>query len=298
MPKRTAGETLRAYVFMAPAAILMLVFLYFPLVTSLGYSFFSFDNFAPSKFIGLRNFHDAFHDKIFVNSILLTFKWVLLNAFVPTLAGLVLALLLELFTKARWLTNTARTIFFMPMMMSLVAVGLMWTLIYDPNIGIISGLLHNLGIKAKFVAYGNLETALYIAYIPVVWQSSGFAMVVFSAALQGIPREIIEASMVEGANKFKQMRFIMIPGIIKTITMIVIVNMIAGFKAFDMLYVLTRGGPGASTTITSVYAYVQAFFSFRFEYSSAMMAFLLACVIVFLFVFNSLSKLIERRFGA
>jgi ABC-type sugar transport system permease subunit len=296
--KKNAGDVARAYLFLAPAAIVMIVFLYYPLVTSLGYSCFSFENFAPSRFIGLQNYNEAFHDKIFVNSIMLTFKWVLLNAFVPTLAGLALALALELYTKARWMTNAARTIFFMPMMMSLVAVGLLWTLIYDPNIGIISGLMQELGIEGKFVAYGNLDTALYMAYIPVVWQSSGFAMVVFSAALQGIPREIVEASMVEGANKFKRMRFILLPGIVKTITMITIVNMISGFKAFDLLYVLTRGGPGASTTITSVYAYVQAFFSFRFEYSSAMMAFLLVCVIAFLLVFNRLSKLLERRYGA
>lgn len=298
MKRSRVFHIFQAYLFLLPAAAIMLVFLYYPLVTSIEYSFFSFKNFVPFKFIGLQNYQYAFSDVIFVNSLYLTFKWVIMNAFLPTFAGLILAMLLEYFTRSLWFTSAARTILFMPMMMSMVAVGLLWTLIYDPNLGIINGIISGLGGTEKFVPYSNLSTALYVAFIPMIWQSSGFSMVIFSAALQGVSKEMLESSMIEGANKFNQVRYIMIPSIIKTISMVVIVNMISGFKAFDLLYVLTRGGPGMSTEITAVYAYIQAFFSFKFEYASTMMVCLLLCVIIFLAVFSFITGKIEKRFGA
>jgi len=288
----------QSYLFLLPAFAILILFLYYPVIKSIEYSFFSFKNFGPFEFVKLDNYKYAFQDKLFWDSIYLTFKWVILNAFLPTMVGLILALLLEYFTKSGWFTGTVRTILFMPMMMSLVAVGLLWSLIYDPNLGILNSLLHELGYKGKFMAYGNLDTALYMAFIPVLWQSAGFSMVVFSAAMQSISKDMIEAAVVEGANKISQIRYITIPSILKTITMIVIINMISGFKAFDLLYVLTRGGPGNSTEITGVYAYKQAFFAFKFEYASTMMVCLLVCVIVFLIVFNFVFGKIERKYGA
>lgn len=289
---------LQAYLFLVPAAIVLIMFLYYPVVQGINYSFYHFKNFLPDKFVGFNNYKTAWHDPIFWNSIYLTLKWVVMNAFIPTAIGLVLAILLEYFTKVKWLAHTSRTILFMPMMMSMVAVGLLWTLIYDPNLGMLNGLLHAFGYKGIFNAYSNLKTALYMTYIPVVWQSSGFSMVVFSAALQSVSKDIVESSMVEGANKINQIRYIMIPSILKTITMIIIVNMISGFKAFDLLYVLTRGGPGMSTEITAVYAYKQAFFAFKFEYASTMTVCLLVCVIFFLAAFNFASQRIENKFGS
>ena len=298
MSGRRASHLAQAYLFILPAAVILVMFLYYPVVKSIQYSFFSFKNFAPYGFIGLRNFHDAFIDAVFWNSIFLTFKWVLMNAALPTLVGLILAFLLEFFGGTRWFAGAGRTILFMPMMMSMVAVGLLWTLIYNTNFGLLNALLHAVGVRGNFIAFGNLGTALYMTYIPVVWQSSGFSMVVFSAAIQGISKEMTEAAMLEGANRANQLRYILIPSIIRTVTMIVIVNMIAGFKAFDLLYVLTRGGPGISTEITAVYAYKQAFFAFKFEYASAMMVCFFVCVIVFVFIFTFLSAKIERKLGS
>jgi len=298
MKSKGMKNYIESYLFLLPAAIIMIIFLYNPLITSISYSFYQFKNFVPSKFVGIQNYKYLFKDNVFWNSVYLTFKWVIMNAFIPTFAGLILAILLEFFTQKQHLTGATRTILFMPMMMSTVAVGLLWALIYDPNLGIINGFLRLLGYTGKFVAYGNPKTALYMAFIPVLWQTSGFSMVVFSAALQGISRDLIEAAKIDGANKVRQVIFIMIPSILRTITMLIIVNMISGFKAFDLIYVLTRGGPGMSTEITSVYSYKQAFFAFKFEYASTMMVFLLVCVVLFLTVFNLVSKKIENRYGS
>jgi ABC-type sugar transport system permease subunit len=295
--KYTITDIFQAFFFMLPAAIMLVVFVYGPLLTSFGYSFFSFRDFKPDFFVGLKNFKEAFSDILFRNSIRLTFQWVLFNTVFPTITGLLLAILLEFLTRRSFLAGASRTILFMPMMMSLVSVGLLWRLIYDPNIGMIVGLLRWCGINVRFNALANAKTALMVSYIPVLWQGAGFSMVVFSAALQGIPQDIIEVSMVEGANKTQQIRFIMLPMIISTIMMVMMINMISGFKAFDLLYVLTKGGPGAATNITAIYSYNQAFWSYRIEYASAIMLLLFFCVIIFLAVFSAVSSLIVRKFG-
>lgn len=297
MMKSKKKAVVLAFLFLLPAIILMVVFVYGPLVKSLGYAFMKFENFKPSEWIGIKNFQTAFEDKLFLNSIVLTFKWVLMNTLLPTMAGLCLAFLLEFFTKNQTITNTARTVLFMPMMMSLVSVGLLWALIYDSNIGILAGLVKAVGYKGKVNVFSNVDTALYVAFIPVIWQSAGFSMVIFSAAVQGISKDIIEASLLDGASKLQQIKSVMLPSIINTITMVMMINMISGFKAFDLLYTLTRGGPGASTNITAVYSYSQAFSSFRFDYSSAIMVLLLVCVILFLLLFFAVTNPIKKKYS-
>jgi raffinose/stachyose/melibiose transport system permease protein len=296
--KNNALNTAQAYLFLLPAIVFMGVFLYRPMIESIRYSFMNFKNFLPNGYVGFSNYIYLFHDPQFRNGIILTFQWALLNALLPTVVGLVLALMLEFFTRSRRLAGISRTILFMPQMMSLVAVGLLWSLLYDTNIGVITGFMKVLGIPGKFFPYANTDIALYVAFIPVIWYGAGFSMVVFSAALQGISRDVIESSMVEGAKKLQQILYIFLPGIVKTITMLVTINLISGFKAFDLIYVLTGGGPGTVTEVASVYAYKKAFVSYRFDFSSATMTCLLLCVIVFILILNAISRRAEERFGA
>ncbi|HEY5586980.1 MAG TPA: sugar ABC transporter permease [Ruminiclostridium sp.] len=292
------GKQIKAYIYLLPAAILLIIFLYYPVVESIGYSFFNFKNFKPFEFVGLDNYRSAFADGLFWNSIYLTFKWVIMNTIFPTFIGLMLSILVDYLSKIQWFTSMSRTILFMPMMMSMVAVGLLWTLIYNPNLGLLNGLLGVFGLDEKFIALGSTKTAIYMSFIPLIWQSSGFSMVVCSAALQSVSKEMLEASLIDGCNKFNQLKRIMLPNIVGAIVMVSTVNMISGFKAFDLLYVLTKGGPGAATEITAVYAYKQAFLAFKFDYASTMMTCLLICVIVFLLIFNFFSNKVEKKFGS
>jgi ABC-type sugar transport system permease subunit len=288
---------IQAYLFLLPAILLLIAFVYGPLFTSIGYSFSSFENFQPKNFVGLANYKAAFTNGLFWNSISLTFKWVIMNTLLPTFIGLLLALLIEAFIKNDSIAAITRTILFMPMLMSLVAVGILWSLMYDPNIGIVAGVLKAFGINQRVYLYANQNLAIYVAFIPLLWQSSGFAMVIFAADLQGISKDIIEAAVVEGATKSQQIRYIMVPGIMGTIINVLSINMITGFKAFDLIYSLTKGGPGASTNITALYAYDQAFNSFRFDYSSAVMVVLFIFAIMFLLLFQLLVKPLKKRYS-
>ena len=278
---------------------MLFVFVYYSIITGFGYSFSKFRNFAPAGFVGFQNYVDAFHNDDFINSIRSTLTWVLMTATIPTFAGLLLAILVYYQTRGRVLSGVARTILFMPMMMSAVAVGLLWSLIYNPLLGLLNQLLHLLGAIPAGTYIGFLEnpnTALYEAFVPMVWQSAGFSMVIFSAALQGIPIDIREAAVIDGASKIKEIWHIVLPFIAPTVVSLVTVNMISGFKAFDLLNVLTHGGPADSTMIVSLYMYKQAFSAWKYGYSSAVAVVLFMSILVSVFLFSLFAKrLVARR---
>ena len=278
---------------------MLVAFVYYSILTGFGYSFSKFRDFAPAGFVGLQNYVDAFNNDDFINSIRSTLIWVLMTATIPTFAGLLLAILVYYQTQGRVVSGVARTILFMPMMMSAVAVGLLWSLIYNPLLGLLNQLLHLIKAIPAGTYIGFLEnptTALYEAFVPMVWQSAGFSMVIFSAALQGIPVDIREAAVLDGASKLKEIRHIVIPFISPTIVSLVTVNMISGFKAFDLLNVLTHGGPADSTMIVSLYMYKQAFSAWKYGYSSAVAVVLFISILASVFLFSLIARrLVARR---
>ncbi len=268
---------------------MLAVFVYSSIFTGFGYSFSKFRDFAPAGFVGFRNYVDAFNNDDFLNSIKSTLMWVLMTATIPTFAGLWLAILVYYQTRGRLVSGVARTILFMPMMMSAVAVGLLWSLIYNPLLGLLNQLLHLIELIPAGTYVGFLEnpnTALYEAFVPMVWQSAGFSMVIFSAALQGIPNDMREAAVLDGASKIKEIWHIVLPFIVPTIVSLVTVNMISGFKAFDLLNVLTHGGPADSTMIVSLYMYKQAFSAWKYGYSSAVAVVLFMSILVSVLLFS------------
>ena len=295
--RRLSRFSITPYLYLLPAFFMLSVFIYYSIVTGFGYSFSKFRDFAPAGFVGLKNYVDAFNNDDFINSIESTLIWVLMTATIPTCAGLLLAILVYYQTKGRVVSGVARTILFMPMMMSAVAVGLLWSLIYNPLLGLLNQLLHLIKAIPDGTYVGFLEnpnTALYEAFVPMVWQSAGFSMVIFSAALQGIPIDIREAAILDGASKSREIRHIVIPFIAPTIVSLVTVNMISGFKAFDLLNVLTHGGPADSTMIVSLYMYKQAFSAWKYGYSAAVAVVLFISILVSVFLFS----LVARRFSA
>ena len=288
------------YIFLFPAVALMGIFVFLPFIQTIQYSFFKFKDFQPESFVQFSNYIRLFQDSTFLNSIALTLQWAIMSAIIPTFVGLVLAILLEYRTRNRILSGVSRTILFLPQMMSMVAVGLLWSLIYNPLIGLISGLFNNLGITTPINPVdllGNTDTTMLAAFATMVWLSSGFSMVIFSAALQGVPRGVIESAMIDGANKFSQIRYISMPYISRTIMLLFTLNMIGGFKAFDILYVLTNGGPGNATNLTSLYMYKQAFVAFKFDYAAAMAVVLFVLTVFFVVVVMSVTDRIYKRFS-
>jgi ABC-type sugar transport system permease subunit len=142
---------------------------------------------------------------------------------------------------------------------------------------------------------GNPSTALFAAFLPAIWQWSGFGMVVFSAAIMNIPRELLEAASVDGATGPTQFFRIIMPLLLPTVFTCVIFNLIGAFKAFDLIYTMTKGGPGDATMVTAVYIYIRAFVDFDFGYSTAMAVMLFITAFIFTYALNKLNNKISER---
>ncbi|MDR2371328.1 MAG: sugar ABC transporter permease [Treponema sp.] len=288
------------YLFILPAAAMLIVFLYYPVIGALDISLNEWSGMGPRKFAGLANYANALRDRTFWHSLRLTFLWVLLSTVVLPIGGLVLAVLIEYTTKARFMAGLYRTILFMPMMMSLVAVGLLWSLIFNPTMGLLNALLVRMNLMDPMNPMnllGRANTAIFAAFVPAVWQWSGFGMVITSAAMMNIPRELLEAAAVDGAGKVNQFFRIILPLLLPTIFTCAMLHLIGGFKAFDLIYTMTAGGPGDATMVSALYMFRQAFIDHKFGYATAIAAVLFLLIFIFTYVFNRINDKVRESVG-
>jgi ABC-type sugar transport system permease subunit len=296
MKKRVNSGQISAYLFVLPAVILMAVFIIYPLISSMFLSLTDWSGLGVRNFIGLRNYRNLLRDPVFWNSIRLQFTWSLLSVVFLALFGLLLAFIVEIFVPFKILIPVFRTILFMPMMMSLVCVGLLWNMIFNPMIGLLNEVLQIIGLidqSNSLDLLGNPRLALYAAFIPCIWQWSGFGMVIFSAAMQGIPQDLIEAAVIDGCGKYGKIRHIILPLLMPNIATVCTINLIGGLKCFDLIYVMTAGGPGNGTLVTSILIFKQAFVNNAHGYSAAVSFILFLLTALFGYAFFSVGKKME-----
>ena len=288
------------YLFILPALAMLVVFLYYPVVSALGISLNEWSGLGQKKFIGMDNYIRLAGDRMFWHSLRLTFLLVLLSTVILPVGGLVLAMLIEYTTSTKFMAGLSRTILFMPMMMSLVAVGLLWSLIYNPTLGLLNAFLVKLNLvnpMEPLNLLGKANTALFAAFVPAVWQWSGFGMVITSAALMNIPTELIEAAAVDGASGSKQFFRIILPLLLPTLFTCATFHMIGAFKAFDLIYTMTAGGPGDATLLSALYIFRQAFVDHRFGYATAVAAVLFLRIFGFTYVFTKINDRVREGVG-
>lgn len=287
----------KAYIFIAPAVVLLAVFIVYPLISSFQLSTMDWSGLGVGEFIGFENYKNLFRDPVFWNSIQLQFIWALMSVAVLALTGLVLAIIVEFFVPFKRLIPVFRTILFMPMMMSMVAIGLLWSMVFNPMIGLLNEVLQMLGLLGPAQVLdllGENKTALYAVFIPTIWQWSGFGMVIFSAAMQGIPQDVMEASVVDGCSRWRQIRHIVVPLLAPTFAMQCTINLIGGLKAFDIIYVMTAGGPGTSTQVSSIYIFRQAFVLNHHGYSAAISSIMFLLTALFGVLFFRFTNKLEN----
>jgi ABC-type sugar transport system permease subunit len=273
-----------AYLYLIPGAALVVVFIVAPIIQSGYFSLLDWDGLAPARFVGLGNYGRLFGDENFWNSLKITLIWVAMSGGLLPAGALILALLVEFGVRSARLRAIARTVLFIPMTISLVAVGLLFSLFYNPVQGVINNLLQDLGIFSALDLLGNSHTTILAIFAVALWQWSGFGMVILCAALQSIPSEFIEAARIDGATTGQIIRHVIVPLLVPTYMVITTVNVIGGFKAFDLIYVMTAGGPAQASETTSIFLYKQAFVLHRFGYAStiAVVLFAIICVTAFI----------------
>lgn len=282
------AATLTHYILLAPAIVLFLVFIAYPLVNTLRLSLYDARlSSAEADFIGLGNFKELLGDPVFWTSITNNVIILVGSVIFQVGLGIILAAVFDRGVRKRFST-VGRTIVFIPMVMSAAAVGLLWALIFNPSIGAIDTLLNLVGLPTPEQGWlGDPNLAIYAILFVACWQYTGFMMVILFAGMQSIPAEIFEAASLDGASEFTILTRITLPGIRNVLIAAVLITVIGSFKAFDTVYVLTNGGPAHASEVLGTYLYKQAFNLNRMGYASA--------IAVVLLIFTMAFSLIQLR---
>jgi raffinose/stachyose/melibiose transport system permease protein len=270
---------LTPYLFLAPALVVYIGFLVYPMLVSLYVSFFDWDGMAATMtFVGFKNYFDIFFtDEVARLALLNNVFWTLGCLIIPTGIGLLLALALNRNLRG---TTVLRTIFYAPAVLPLVAVGLIWSWMYNPNFGAINVLLTSVGLGRFAGAWlSGYDTAFPSAFATYVWASCGFPMILYLAGLQSIGREYYEAARIDGANAQQSFWHVTLPGLRESHVIVLSLAVIGGFKVFDLIYTMTYGGPGRVTQVLGTWMYFQAFQYYHAGYGAAL-AWLIAAIIL------------------
>ena len=280
-PGPPRGRRLRgaatAYALLAPNLVLFGLFLLVPLGLTVALGFQETSGFGVGEWIGLGNYERMAADDVFWRSALNTVLFAAVTVPLTLAGGLGLALLLDRPIRGRTLF---RSLFYLPYVLSGVVVALLGRWIFNENLGVVNKLIRALGGEGvAWQSSGGPAMASIIAM--VVWQSLGFCMVVYLAGLQGIPRERYEAARVDGATGWQLVRHVTIPGLRPTTFFLTVLTVIQSFQVFDVVFVLTGGGPGVSTELLVTYAYRQGFGARQQGYASALGVVIFLVVLVF-----------------
>lgn len=257
------------YLFFIPGLVLYSIFFLYPTISALFYSFTDWDGLSENfQFVGLNNYERAFTgDSIFRKTIGNNLKFMLMVVVFQTLAALVFALIVMKNTKTNILL---RALYFFPTILSSVSVAFIWSFIYDPSLGILNQLLEIAGLDFLTQNWlGNADIAIYSLAITQIWFHAGQMLIIFVAGLQAIPKDLYEVAEIEGASKWQTFRNVTWPLLAPSATIVIAYTTIQSFKAFDLVFAMTGGGPNNSTEIIATYIFDVAFRSYQFGYASA-----------------------------
>lgn len=251
MGKKTKKFDSTAFLFIAPAFILFTAWVIIPTISSVYYSFTSWDGISEDiKFIGLANYREIFTSARFGNAMKNT---AILTVFISVLENAVALAFALMVDNVRWGKNFFRSAFYIPVLISGIVSGFIWKIMYNYNFGTFNSLLQSVGLEQfKQDWLGNTSLTLVMIGLVMIWKGAGYYMIIYLASLQSVPTELIEAAEIDGANAWQRFKSITIPLISGAFTINFTLSLIKGLKVFDEINVMTDGGPGF-TSETLVY---------------------------------------------
>ncbi len=268
------------WLFVLPILFAFTVVVIVPLVTGIYYSFTEWNGRVDQvpNFVGLKNYVSVFKDEGFLNAFIFTTKFTLVSIVIVNVVGFSLALLV---TRKLKMSNFMRTIFFMPNLIGGLILGFIWQFIF---VGVFQTIGEHLNILSLQGWLSNEKTGFWGLVIILTWQMAGYLMVIYIAALQNIPSELIEAAEIDGANSWERTRHIIIPMVAPAVTISIFLTLANSFKLFDQNLALTNGGPGNSTEMLALNIYKTAFTFTKFgEAQAKSIIFFLVVAVVTLF---------------
>ena len=281
----TRREHLRlAALFIAPALLLYIVFMLAPFFSVIYYSFTSWDGSAPVKeWVGLENYSRMIEDSGFREALWHNVIWIVIGTIAPIVIGLVLSILL--WSRVRGVLFW-RTVFFLPQILPLVVIAIVWSWLYHPLYGPFNKALERVGREDWARGWlGEPSWALYAVLLAAIWGTFGFVVVILLAGLQNIDESLIDAASVDGANWLQRTRHVIVPQLAPLLTMVTTITLIGGIQVVDFVFVMTLGGPGTASEVMATYAYKIGFTQNDVGYGSALSVVITALSLIVAVIF-------------
>lgn len=286
--------TFTAILFLFPTFFFLAVFIVWPILSSLQLSFVEWNGISPQRdFIGFDNWTRLFKDSVFWRAFGNNLIIVVLSILIQLPVAMALAVLLD---KGGRKLQLFKTVYFFPMLMSTVAIGILFKYIYDPQFGMVTSLLR--AVNLEFLVrnwLGDPGVVLYSVIVVICWQYIPFYMILFLAALTGIPEELREAALIDGATENQYFWRIVLPLLRGTISTAMVLSLIGSLKYFDLIWVMTEGGPSNASELMATYMYKKAFQSFEMGYGSTVAT---ALFVIVMTIALTVFYLLNREGGA
>ena len=249
------------YLFLLPSLLLLVVFVYAPAFENMYYSLFSWNSVRrSSSFIGFDNYRELFANPIFWHALVNNTLYAIISIIFQVFFALALAATLVGGVIRPMMRNFFRTAFFLPSILPITVIGLLWQLIYQPSIGLIDQLLFATGLESLSHVWLGEETTVMLSVIMVSqWQWTGYMIVLFMVSIQAIPPDLYEALRMEGANRIQQFFYITVPSVRESTLILTVITIFGSFKVFDIVWVMTAGGPNNASEVLGTHMYRSAF---------------------------------------
>lgn len=282
------SQTSAAWIFVFPALLGMLIFIIIPIFFSFGLSFAKWDLLNPIQFVGLDNYKEIFTELLFGKILLNTVVFALATSFFGVIIPLILAAIMN--SKIRG-TDFFKTAYFLPFITPMIVIGIVWEWIFDPNIGLLNKVLQ-VHINWLYDPHWAMPALIIVS----VWKLIGYNMIIFLSGFSGISNSMFEAAKIDGANPVETFFYVTIPLLSPTIFFVVIITAVSSFQVFDLIYLMTQGGPLDSTNVLVYAIYKNAFEYFNAGKASAIAYVLFVIILVLtLLQWNMRKKLVYNE---
>ncbi len=271
------SDKLTAMIFILPAVLGTLIFIVIPVIFSFSLSFVNWDLLSPITFAGVNNYKDVLTDSSFLQVLSNTFVFAISTSVFSVIIPLILACILN--SKIRG-SNFYKTAYFLPFITPMIVIAIVWQWIFDPNIGLLNQLFH-MNIKWLY----DVRYAMPALIVVSVWKLIGYNMIIFLSGLSTINQEVLEAAKIDGANSWQTFKNVTVPLLSPTIFFVIVITSISSFQVFDLIYIMTEGGPNNSTMVLVYSIYKYAFEFFDVGKASAI-AYILFAIIFVLVLFQ------------
>ena len=281
----------RTYVlYITPAILFIVGFIYYPIIMNLYYSFFQWSAFSNEMiFIGGCNLKRLFTDPVILTATKNCIVFAVMSIVFQVGVSMIIAAILE-DKITRKMSTFMRTVYFLPSLMSITVCSILFQLLFNPNMGIVNKVIEFIGFDASRIdLLGNKTTAIYAVAAVSQWQYVGYTVMLFIISIQKIPTDLYEAAEIDGANKLQKFLVITVPQIKETTLVNMVITVIGAFKVFDEVYVMTGGGPGTSTHTLATYLYNTGFRTDEMGYASA--------IAILVFVITFVLSIVQMRYS-